>query len=337
MKNSISLLIIFCFVVINCFAKSQRLIVPSLGNVTVSSNGNIELTAYCIDATLVWPDYGNQLQFIYSGGDKSMISYSYNGSKKTVALSKAVELKDVAVVSSGNSVSIEPNKPGVKLLSIDMKGMRVGEQDEAGMVQIDENIFDLVPNKKPSDNEEWGINQQVIHRKLTQKENDNPLKRDKRQDEYYLTKFKNSAPQNWMVRRDGSVIKIHEKRIPNEGPSYHRIDPYDLVEAEYCLSLDSNFKLSISGTIKGAIPITIEFTSDYEIEVSASIEKEETGLPVNLIVSYSPTEIGSASPPDNCKITSSATICYPPTASTYSIDACGKKLDISIESISLRL
>ena len=347
MKRFFPILIFFSFSLKQNIAQTQKLIVPKLSNVTVNEAGNILLPAYCVDATRVWPEYGNILTNVYYGSENTIITLVANKILSTLSLKKAIEKDYVKLVSEQHSITVKPSHSYIKIKKLNTEGLAAGEQKENYL--LDESISGDLPSNKNSEDEDWEDHQNAIHKTITAKEFRDPSTKSKRikefTDNWIKKDGRNIRSEYWNVTDENDVIKIHERKVsdPNDNNPFNEMYEFlkegELEDMSYCVNInpnDSSLSLSIKGKLKGAIPLEIEFDSKNKFAVKGEIDKEQLksgSKNISALISISHEFKPAEEDSDYCRFNISTRICYPAEESSIDVEACGKTISLSHEEI----
>lgn len=324
----------------------QRLMIPAVENATTDASGTILLTAYCLDPGRLWAPYGSRLNNAYYGQEQTLLTISENGKRSTVNLSQALATRKVNITSERQAIAINPAKTTIRLISVSTNGMAVGKIDEPfeyAMIMDNSGLW--------GKSDSWDAEQYLLHQSIVQNYFlNNPKKLKEYTENWIKRKDGEIRSANWDVSIDNNTIKIHERK----GNPPHMPDPdsspFDDIhnflgnsffdqfgDYNICVSYnteDASFKATISGRYKGVMPVTIEFTSDFDFEASVEISKSSIGSndKKSGTITFS-RAMGNSNEDDRCVISKTFELCWPLEESNIKVESCGTQLSFFLSGI----
>lgn len=339
----------------------QKLLTPKLDKPVPAVGGDIELPAFCVDATRIWPKTNGGLKYVYLGGKTSVITLSVNGKKKKHTVEEALAANMILISPGNKAIYIRPVK-GYKLISIQCNGLVTGEQPDS--LSFGEDIFKVLKSKND-----------LYYREVVEEENifDEPPKltlvinnydslskvvwkwvhgpemaytawKRKRVQEYLVNKLQPKIYLDLSMEKSNasSRILMNDFRglndIPNGGcltaDAVKKItsDP-DMKDLNICIEIGKeDTTITFSGEFKGVIPIEVAFSSYNKLKTEVELINIPAKGPmeVGLEISYADNK-----KKDSCETKISGTICFPKvTESSIEIEVCGKSVSVGLKEIT---
>ena len=346
MKKLLSFL--FVLLSVQLFANTQRLVIPKLAGVVANTtNNSITLIAYCIDAARTWPEHNAPLPYIFTGAGETYLTMKISSKTRQVSLFEALEKKYVEVKSymppgskTGHVQIVSTDNKKYRLYKLNTQGFATGETNE--LTNISAEILSQIPqNNKPNN---WEKIQRTLHENLLKKSaetTDGRYKVVKDFKESWIDKdpfFKTTRNKDWDVKIENNVIKIHDNSNGKTSNSFARLRQElelgkELEDEEICVNIgDTSLTVNIAGTLKGKLPIKIEYSSEDKLLVSGVMKGKNSSI---LISSETIVDKFASDHPDikTCDMKLSGTICFPLEASSIKFKVCDVEIGMGYKHI----
>ncbi|HLP19977.1 MAG TPA: hypothetical protein VK174_06730 [Chitinophagales bacterium] len=289
MRYIIAILILFGWHTAAYAQSTSRLVIPNL-SVNADTTGKIQLPAIQADVFREGVNFWtNDLPYIYTGGDSSLITLNVKEKNITVSIKAAVENGWINLKAMIWDMQIKPSE-NIRLQRIVTKNLSLGQQAETTNVPL--SVFGILAKgiKEPEDHGIFAM----IEKGYSEEVKNEIYLQDKAKalSEFVTAKLDTAKHAYWKVHVKSDTVFIHEtldsvnQRMPYKdvlsklfGVGFFTLDKFDC-----SITIDKATHkplLYISGKYDKVVPINVQFSSDYKVKGIAHIlrwDKKDEGI-----------------------------------------------------------